>query len=209
MCCRYFIDAIAPEMQPIVEAMNRSPLLGQFPPKALAVSRGEVRPANIAPVIAFSRSGRRTVFPMQWGFRAKTLLINARTETAAEKPAFREAWARHRCIIPASWYFEWEHLPAADGKQRTGERYALRPSGGTGVWLCGLYRMEEGVPRFVVLTREPGDSVRFLHDRMPLMLPAGSIDAWIHPDASPEKLLPSALTDIQSWRPEAEQISMV
>ncbi|MFR7618630.1 MAG: SOS response-associated peptidase family protein [Subdoligranulum sp.] len=46
---------------------------------------------------------------MKWGFqiRGRSLIVNARTETAAEKPTFREAWEKRRCIIPASWYFEW------------------------------------------------------------------------------------------------------
>ena len=74
---------------------------------------------------------------------------NARAETAAEKPTFREAWAKHRCAIPASWYFEWEH----DEKKRAGQKYALKPEGEDLIWLAGLYRMEGELPVFVILTR--------------------------------------------------------
>ena len=63
-------------------------------------------------------------------------------------------------------------------------------------WLCGLYRIEEGLPVFVILTREPGDEIRFIHDRMPLILPEDAVDEWIRPDASPEKLLSQAVTDM-------------
>ncbi len=63
-------------------------------------------------------------------------------------------------------------------------------------WLCGLYRIEEGLPVFVVLTREPGESIRFIHDRMPLILPEHLIDAWIMPDGRPEELLSQTLTDM-------------
>ena len=63
-------------------------------------------------------------------------------------------------------------------------------------WLCGLYRIEEGLPVFVILTREPGESIRFIHDRMPLILPENSIGDWIRPDTRPEDLLGDALTDM-------------
>jgi len=63
-------------------------------------------------------------------------------------------------------------------------------------WLCGLYRIENGLPVFVILTREPGEGIRFLHDRMPLILPGDLVDAWIRPDTKPEELLPYALTDM-------------
>ena len=63
-------------------------------------------------------------------------------------------------------------------------------------WLCGLYRIEEGLPVFVILTREPGEGIRFIHDRMPLILPENCIGDWIRPDTKPEELLGDALTDM-------------
>ena len=63
-------------------------------------------------------------------------------------------------------------------------------------WLCGLYRIEEGLPVFVVLTREPGGEIRFIHDRMPLIMPEHLTDKWIRPDTKPEELLPEALTEM-------------
>ena len=120
MCGRYFIEE-SPELRPIIEAMNRSPLVAKFQKSSAVLSQGEIRPTNVAPVIASSKAGNRAVFPMKWGFTGKTLLINAKTETAAIKPTFREAWACHRCIVPASWYFEWEHMTMNDGKKKTGD----------------------------------------------------------------------------------------
>ena len=55
--------------------------------------------------------------------------------------------------------------------------------------------MENGFPVFVVLTREPAENLRFIHDRMPLILPPSAVDDWIRPDAAPGKVLPLALTD--------------
>lgn len=194
MCCRYMLEE-SPDLRPIVEAMNRSPLAGRiFPPDALR-SSGEIRPSDISPVVAPDRSGRRAVFPMRWGFSGRSPVINARTETAAERPMFRGSWASRRCAVPASCYFEWEHFTTPAGRKKTGAKYRLQADSAL-TWLCGLYRMEEGVPCFVVLTREPGESIRFIHERMPLILPEDAVDEWIRPDARPEDLLPLARTDL-------------
>lgn len=63
-------------------------------------------------------------------------------------------------------------------------------------WLCGLYRIENGLPVFVILTREPAKEIRFIHNRMPLILPERYINDWIRPDTKPEELLPAAMTDM-------------
>ena len=195
MCCRYWTDE-SPELREIVEEMNRSPLVRKWQSTTAVKTYGEIRPTDVAPVIAPNRSGARAVYPMKWGYSGRTLLLNARTETAAEKPTFREDWAKHRCIVPASWYFEWEHLTGQDGKKRSGDKYMIQPKDSTMTWLCGLYRIENGLPVFVVLTREPGEEIRFLHDRMPLIMPEKLVNEWIRPDRKPEELLPYALTEM-------------
>ena len=199
MCGRYFIDP-TPAMLPVIEAMNRSPLIQAFQQNGEVMTRGEIRPTNVAPVLASARNGSRAVFPMKWGFTGKTLLINARAETAASRVTFREAWQSHRCAVPASWYFEWEHLDAEGGKKKIGDRFRLRPRDSGITWLCGLYRIENGLPCYVILTREPGEGIRFLHDRMPLMLPEEYAKEWIRPDADPAELVRAAQTDIQYER---------
>ena len=195
MCCRYWVEE-SPELRKIVEEMNRSPLTEKWKNRNAVKSSGEIRPTDVVPVIAPDRTGRRAVYPMKWGYTGKSLLINARMETAAEKPTFREDWARHRCIVPASWYYEWEHERGSDGRSRTGDKYLIRPKDSALTWLCGLYRIENGLPVFVVLTREPGEKIRFIHDRMPLIMPENLVNEWIRPDARPEELLPRALRDM-------------
>lgn len=140
--------------------------------------------------------GGKAVFPMKWGFSGRTLLMNARTETAPVKATFRDAWASHRCIVPASWYFEWEHIVGNDGKKRTGDKHLIQPKGSAMTWLCGLYRIEDGLPVFVILTREPGEEIRFIHDRMPLIMPGDYVDEWIRPDVKPEELVEAAMTEM-------------
>ena len=63
-------------------------------------------------------------------------------------------------------------------------------------WLCGLYRIEDGLPHFVVLTREPGEEISFIHDRMPLIMPERLVDEWIRPDVKPEDLIGATLTEM-------------
>ena len=195
MCCRYWTDQ-SPELRAIVEEMNRSPLVSKWLETTGIVTYGEVRPTNVVPVIAPGRTGSRAVFPMKWGYSGRTLLMNARSETAASKPTFREDWQRHRCIVPASWYFEWEHLTGNDGRKKTGDKYMIQPKGSSLTWLCGLYRIENGLPVFVILTREPGEGIKFIHDRMPLIMPEDLVNEWIRPDADPDELLQHALTDM-------------
>jgi putative SOS response-associated peptidase YedK len=186
----------SPELRPFVEAANRSPLLFKMLEKTAKPMKteGEIRPADLVPVLATSRAGKPAVFPMLWGFQGKqSLLINARAETAAEKPAFRDSWQSHRCAVPASWYYEWEHLSSPDGKTRTGRKYLIQPEGSALSWLAGLYRLEDGLPRFTVLTQEPSPEVRAIHDRMPVLFPREVISAWIRPDQDPAPLLARSL----------------
>ena len=195
MCCRYYIGE-STEMSLIVEEMMRSSLVSTWQKSFAIVTSGDVRPTDIAPVIAPNRAGQRTVFPMRWGFAGKSLLFNARVETAAVKPTFKEAWEKHRCIVPASYYYEWEHLLGNDGKKHTGDKYIIQPNKSEMTWLCGLYRFEENMPTFVVLTKDPGADIAFIHDRMPMILPEHLVDDWIRPDGNPERLIAEALDDM-------------
>ena len=195
MCCRYYIEETT-EMQAIVSDMMRSSLVRKWNELFPVKTYGEMSPTDIVPVIASNRSRQRAVFPMKWGFTGKTLLMNARVETVAVKPTFRDAWKSHRCIVPASYYFEWEHLIGNNGKTKTGDKYAIQPQGSSMTWLCGLYRFENDMPFFVILTREPGEQIRFIHDRMPLIMPEHLVNEWINPDADPAELIREAVTDV-------------
>ncbi|MBQ9031578.1 MAG: SOS response-associated peptidase family protein [Parasporobacterium sp.] len=209
MCTRFFIDQNLEELSEYLQAVKESPLLRRFEERDPApfVTSGEVFPTNIAVVLAPGKDGRRSAFPMKWGYRLnkKTTLFNARLETAGEKPTFREDYLRHRCIIPASWYYEWQHRMGPDGtssetassrKSAPAAKYKIQPGGQSVTWLAGLYRIENGLPYFVVLTREPSGNLRKIHDRMPLILPEKVLDDWIWPDSDPGKLIKYAVTDL-------------
>lgn len=206
MCCRYYMET-SPELRPYIEAANRSSLKDRLVSKLARplVTEGEVRPTDLVPVIApSSKSQEPTVFPMVWGFtipRRQTSLFNARVESATEKPTFKESWEKRRCIVPASWYYEWEHLiNASTGKSKTGDKYMIQAKGSSVIYLAGLYRLEEiagiQVPVFTILTREPSDEIRFIHDRMPVMLPKEYIREWVNPNGKPEEIIRAAQTEM-------------
>ena len=213
MCCRYYVD-LSPELRPFVEAANRSPLRGKM--TALfgreLVTQGEIRPTDLAAVLAPNKVGAATAYPMRWGFsdsRGGATLFNARVETAGKKPTFRESWEKRRCVIPASCYFEWEHpVDPKTGKPGQGDKYRIRPRGGSLVWMAGLYRTEKQddlvYPVFTILTRKAADGIRFIHDRMPVMLSEDDAQRWIRPGAEPERIMEKALTDMdfeKDYRP--------
>ena len=204
MCTRFYAD-IDEELKSFIDEAQSASFAQQM---MISLSRpltmsGEIRPTDIAAVIAPARNGQRAVFPMQWGFSIsgmKTPIVNARIESAAEKPTFRDSWYRRRCAIPASWYYEWQHYKTFYGRTRTGEKYAIQPKDAGITWLAGLYRFEEmngfRYPVFVVLTREPSDAVSGIHDRMPVILPQSVVGEWIAFNGNPDKIVKSAITDL-------------
>ena len=205
MCTRFYIDISDKELREIVAAAGNSALAEKFMRAGDPMTpSGEIHPTDVVPVIATARAGKQAVFPMKWGFSMKGLrgggsistLLNARSETAGQKPTFRDAWREHRCIIPASYYFEWEHFTSPNGRKKTGQKYAIQPAGSTVTWLGGLYRIEDGFPHFVVLTRPPAADIEFIHDRMPVILPKECIREWINPAADPDKIVKYAMENM-------------
>ena len=123
MCCRYYIepqDTMLAQLGDVAEHTELRKRMLEPLAKPLRTF-GEIHPGDIAPVIATSKRGNKACFPMLWGFnsRNRSLLANARSETANQKPLFQMAWKSHRCIVPASWYYEWEHYLRPNGKKET------------------------------------------------------------------------------------------
>ena len=140
---------------------------------------------------------------MLWGFRVRGAdrpVVNARVESAPLKPLWKEAWAKHRCIIPASWYFEWEHFFSPSGKPKTGDKYLIQPRSLEVCYMAGLYRLEEfrdlRYPVFAILTRASSPELSRIHDRMPVVLPAELIGEWIRPEGDAGEIVKAAITDM-------------
>lgn len=165
MCGRYYIEIDNVELQSIIAAVENKK----------EIKTGEIFPTNTVPVL--SPSGSMTT--MRWGFPkydGKGEVINARSETAAEKNLFRRPMMEGRCLVPASWYYEWEKR----GSQKI--KYALAAPDNRPVWMAGLSRVDHktGEPLFVILTRPAWSGISFIHDRMPVLLPKVCHDEWLN-----------------------------
>lgn len=136
---------------------------------------GEVFPGDRVPVLCLSRAGNLRPFAMDWGYTLGDgkKLINARSETAAEKPMFRESMRLRRCLMPMSAYFEWERR--GDGKRK----FRIAPAEGGAFYLAGLYRFEGARPVCTVLTRPAAPEIGFIHERMPVLLSGDARAEWI------------------------------
>lgn len=183
MCGRYYVasDDSSEELAAIIaEAQRRS---------KEQIKTGEICPTDLVPVIANSRAGRPVSFVMRWGFNYHdALIINARSETAASKPLFQESMERRHCLIPASYYFEWEK------KDRERVRHAI----GTDktIYMAGLYRLEDTGPAFTILTREAANAIAFIHDRMPVIIPSELREAWLRSGCKPNSILKSSINEV-------------
>jgi putative SOS response-associated peptidase YedK len=120
-------------------------------------------------------------------------LINARAETVAVKPAFRRAFARRRCILPADGYYEWQAV-SEDGKQRKQPYYIYRKDGGA-LAFAGVYELwrDEALPpdhehawlwTAAIITTQATDDVGQIHDRMPMVITRDHWADWLNPDNS-------------------------
>jgi putative SOS response-associated peptidase YedK len=131
------------------------------------------------------------------GPRNAARLINARSETVESSPAFRDAFRRHRCIVPADAFYEWRrHRDPASGRVRRSEPFAIRRRDGGPLAFAGLWaawRDPQTAARLytcTILTTEPNELVRTVHDRMPVVLDAADWDAWLSEDSSAIDLRP-------------------
>ena len=196
MCGRYWIDdgRDSVELGEIIAQVNRRPAAG--PVK----TSGEIFPTDVVPVVASNRRMVPEAFAMAWGYALPDgkRVINARSETAEARPLFSDGMRQRRCAVPATRYFEWER---AGGKKT---KYAIRPEKGGLFYFAGLYRIVAGRPEFVILTRQPADSIAFIHDRMPVILPPDAVADWTNPERGPGDLLGRAVLSVTHERAEEE-----
>ena len=145
---------------------------------------GDIRPTDIAPVIAPSSRDRSLgAFPMQWGFthpKRGMLVFNTRMETAQEREMFAGSVNDRRCLVPASLYYEWKKIDP-----RRKERYAFRAEDGAPLYMAGLYIRtsdQHRLPCFTILTQDAEKTIRDLHPRMPVLVPYSRAEEWLSPD---------------------------
>lgn len=198
-----------------------------------AVFDAEVRAVEHAPdfnvtprrdvYVVLERADVRALATMRWGLIPSwskdpaigDRLINARAETVAEKPSFRQAFKRRRCIIPADGFYEWQVVAGAKHKQpvfirRTdGEQLAF-----AGLWEHWRNPVEPNAPEIetcTIITTDANATLRPVHDRMPVILESETWDAWLEPEQDDRALLDALLVpaadDVVEWYPVGREVS--
>lgn len=161
---------------------------------------------NVAPTdpvyVIAERDERRQLGTMRWGLvphwagDTRTIHINARSETVDTTPAFRDSFARKRCLIPADGFYEWE--PPSEGRK---PHWVYRGDGHpmtfAGLWASRFDpESEDWIRTCTILTAAAVGPIRAIHDRMPVSLPPERWDAWLDRDITDPELARSLIQPI-------------
>ncbi len=152
---------------------------------------GEIFPGDPAPGV-ISRQDRIVSVPAVFGFpgfQGSGLLINARSETAAVKKTFAESLQDRRIILPATGFYEWSH----DARK---QKYLFRVEDQQSLYLCGIYKVIDGVIRFVILTRDANDSMLDVHHRMPVIISPRQVRPYLTDRSAAMDLIAEAAPDL-------------
>ena len=186
MCGRFYVpeDDSIEMIRSIVEYLEH---------RNVKAKTGDVFPGDVAAVVASNRHLEPQPFAMEWGYHLSDgkRIINARSETAAQKAMFKDGMRQRRCLIPAAHYYEWEK---AEGKK---VKYAIEPKNSDGFYLAGIYRIEAGKPVFTILTSAAAEGISFIHERMPVILPSEATTDWLNPRYHGNDILRAALTEME------------
>lgn len=180
----------------------------------------EIEPRyNIAPTqfVAAVREagGPREIAMLYWGLvpswaREKSIgarMINARSETLGEKPSFRNAWKRRRCLVLADGYYEWQRSGA------TRQPYLISFAAGEPFGMAGLWERwrdpgsGEPFESCCIVTTSPAPAVAHVHDRMPVIIPPDAYAEWLDPDNAATDRLARLLTPCEAPGLQARPVS--
>jgi putative SOS response-associated peptidase YedK len=171
MCGRYYIEIDEKELREIANEVEKN--TRDYPGQMSFKTSGEIFPTDIVPV----QTGVGEYQPMKWGFSGfdKKLVINAKSETALQKPMFQESMLERRCLIPASGYYEWKKA----GSKKIKYQFFIPK---TPMFLAGCWRQEKDSPfhTFVILTRPAVKTFEEIHDRMPVIIPQSQMRTWLY-----------------------------
>jgi putative SOS response-associated peptidase YedK len=176
MCSRYFLTS-PPEAVRAAFGHAEAP---PFPP------RYNIAPTQPVLIVRLDHAHRRELQLVRWGLLPSwvkdpakiSMLINARAETAAEKPSFRGGMRHRRCLVPADGYYEWT------GQAGARQPFMLRPVGGGPIALAGLWEHWLGadgseIETMAILTVPANATVARIHERMPVILASENYEAWL------------------------------
>ena len=193
MCGRYALLTSTPEIARILG------LDGEW---ETISPRYNVAPTQLMPVARVNQAGEIELTTMRWGlvpFWAKDLkighkMINARSETAAEKPSFRAALRQRRCLIPVDGYYEWRRRE--DGQKQP---YYIQAEDGRTAFMAGLWESwrnretDETVLSYSILTAAAGPALEAVHHRMPVFIQPQEREAWLRLPADQDQAISALL----------------
>jgi putative SOS response-associated peptidase YedK len=170
---------------------------------------------NIAPsqpIAVIPNTGDNTVSMYKWGLIPSwskdpaigDRMINARAESLAEKPSFRNAYRRRRCLILADGFYEWKQSPSLKSKQPVYIRIkSERPFAFAGLW--EIWKSPDGseIRSCTIITTQPNSLLEPIHNRMPVILPPNAYNLWL----ASEDRQPAQLNDLLIPYPSDEMIA--
>lgn len=215
--CGRFIFLTDKDREDILTQMP-APLAGTTGLENLDPTRGDIYPSQQAPIILETGNGPEMEL-LKWGyenpFKPGQLLINARSETAPEKRMFRDDFQRRRCLIPATGFYEWNPekqqfvFTAPDELMFLGGLWQpAHPSGRSSASdtpKSSNTSNDINASRFVILTKEPDDTVRKVHNRMPVIIPGNEAGRWLNDPAAARSLSGDYSIPLQSHLKNGQQ----
>jgi putative SOS response-associated peptidase YedK len=182
MCGRYVIsdDKEIQEINSIIQGINK-----KYNGTGLAAKTGEIFPTDTVPILAMLRE-KPLLWLMRWGFPKwdeKGVIINARSESAAEKALFSDSLIERRCVVPSTGFYEWRRAP--DGKP-TKDKFLFNVDNSPMLYMAAIYTEapRDGLVyrKFAILTRSANACIRDIHNRMPVILHKNELVRWLKDD---------------------------
>lgn len=187
MCGRYEMFIIPENREMMKIAMQIKMKYG----KENNMKTGEIFPTNIVLVLSLENSEIEPEL-YTWGFpnfRNKGVIINARSETAIEKPTFRKSLIERRCVIPSTGFFEWK-------QDSTKQKYKFNLDGLENLYMAGIWNEFKGEKRFAILTTAANKSMEDIHNRMPVILRYDQINSWINNFDAEQNILENEMPEL-------------
>ncbi len=200
------LDDVANEIGAVYAAAPAAGAGGPSEMHAQYRPRYNVAPTDRHPIVR-TVEGQRQLGFASWGFTrpGRPIIINARSETAAARGAFREALAHRRCVIPADGFYEWS------GPKEARQPHWIHRRDGHLLLFAGIWEDDAAARppgrRFCVFTTSPNTTIAGLHDRMPVILGLDDLPAWLE-EGRPELLAPAAddLLELRAVSPRVNSV---
>lgn len=208
MCGRYSLTTP-------VEALRR--LFGFEGPVPNLQPRWNIAPTQSAPVIRLGGGGGREIKMLSWGLvpywaddaKLQSHMINARGETVAEKPAFKQAFRQRRCLVPADGFYEWQTLGPKTKQPLLFKTADGAPFAFAGLWERWVPPQGEVLETFTIVNTAANEMMAQFHDRVPIVLSPADYAAWLDPAVNARALIKAPPSDWLTFRRVSTYVNSV